>query len=173
MKKRPILRLVPIVLVYVIAFLAIGCFVFEEPGQTQSETPIFSDVEKIVINQNGNPMNEATGLFFYELPREVKFAIVEFFPQNSIVIDDSDKTVSTANLVGGSRTGLEAFGFDRGVLPANRILQVKADKSDFASPPYLGQVLSVSVAYSWIVLGYDDNLNLTHASPARTVTINW
>ena len=158
--------------VFAVALL-VSCLVGEEPKK-QSETPIFSQVEKIEIDQSSESMNASTGELMYELPDGVKYAIVEMF-EGQVVADDEKKIVSTENLVAGSRTGLESLGFDRGKIAVKKLLRVKDDKSDFdfETPQYYDVAAEGSGDYFWAVLGFDSGLNLTHASPAWEVTINW
>lgn len=153
-----------LLVLFVLMLLFSGC-----PTDTLPlESAIFSEVEKIKISTTANPM-EPNGEFIYELPKEVKYAIVELFPPGTN-FDDSEKKVPVEVLIAGNRTGLD--GFTRDSVYANKLFPVNADNTDFdfSGANYIGPG---PTDYIWIVLGYDENMILTHASPAGEVTINW
>ena len=112
---------------------------------------------------------ETGGKLCYELPSEVKYAVVLLFT-GSIDVDDDEKTVSISNLVGGTKTGLA--GFSRSCAEVELLRKAEPDGSDFQVVT-IESTESISKTYQWIVLGYDSQGMLTHASPPWQVTINW
>ena len=165
--KRCFIRLIPPLL---ILLLLTNCD-SGEPDDQQPETPIFSDVEKIEISQEENPARKEHRLF-YVLPEQVEFAVIEIF-EGPVVVDDEQKIISVENLAAGSRTGFEEQGFGRGSIVIENLLKVKEDKSDFDPAVFYSASVTGVREYDWIVFGYDSGINLTHASPAHTVTIDW
>ena len=111
-----------------------------------------------------------SGYFFYSLPEDVKYAIVELFPSGTTFLDN--KTVPVDVLIAGSRTGFEEQGFTRSFVQANKLYKVNSEKTDFDIAGGLYSELA-DTTYVWIVLGYDENMILTHASPAGEVTVAW
>ncbi len=106
------------------------------------------------------------------LPEEVKYAIVELFNAEVIFTDNPEKAVPVEDLIAGSRTGLEAYGFTRSSVQLNELYEKNAAGTDFDTVANYAPG-TVIISYKWIVLGYDENMILTHASPEGEVTINW
>ena len=130
--------------------LLISC----ETEPPKPDTPIFSDVETLEIYESG-------GTYYFEnLPSYVKnIQVLIFASANQPVIDDNSKLITNIDdLKGGNRTGLNNisrtevsgfYGYDTGT-------------KDFNSTDITGTVIGTD----WfIVLGFDEYFNLTHASP--------
>lgn len=134
------------------------------------ESAIFSGLEKIDITPVSGTI-VSSEYFKYTLPDKVDYAIVELFIDHIDIPDDPDKQVPLEHLVAGSRTGLTDF--TRSSVRADKLFPVNADNTDFdtSSGNYTGT--TGSSPYTWIVLGYDENMNLTHASTNAKITITW
>jgi len=136
-----------------IIVLYAGC----DPEPPQPENPVFTDVQKIEVSYNG-------GIFYFsEVPDYVKYMQLLIF-SSSPAVDDDSKTIDKSSLIAGSRTYLT--GFSRAsVNSANIYVYVPAD-DDFTGLP----LAPVDGDYI-IVLGFDSDLNLTHASPSYAMTL--
>ncbi len=156
----------PIVLVpalFVLMLIMSGC-----PTDPEDLTSaIFSDVTKIEISPISGSMN-SFDYFTYDLPKEIKYAIVELFIGSIEIPDDPDKKIPLENLIAGSRTGLADF--TRSSVRADKLFPLNADKTGFNTS--IGKYIITGGPYTWIILGYDENMILTHASTAGKVTIN-
>ena len=152
-----------------VLFVVISCSLSDD---SESEKPIFTDVEAIEISQRGKSMSGSKGKFYYSIPGSADFVFVEVF-DGEIAVDDDEKEIKTDNLVAGSRTGLEEQGFGSSSIRVNRLLAVKPDKEDFRRSTYYGETVAGKKSYYWAVIGLDENAVVTHASPAFEVEINW
>ncbi|MCK4542800.1 MAG: hypothetical protein KAU17_11255 [Spirochaetales bacterium] len=166
MKKYSMKLSVLILAVIIFLLISTGCLVDTPPPSSA----IFSGVTKIEISQTAGAPMANSGYFFYSLPEDVKYAIVELFPSGTTFLDN--KTVPVDVLIAGSRTGFEEQGFTRSFVQANKLYKVNSEKTDFDIAGGLYSELA-DTTYVWIVLGYDENMILTHASPAGEVTVAW
>ncbi len=168
MEKISIKKIVLISVISLIVPIFFGCPT--DPAQLTSA--IFSGVEKINISTTGTPsaLDPSSDSFTYDLSGDISFAILELFDGHISIPDDPDNKVPLENLVAGSRTGLNDF--TRSSVQVDRLFPVYADNSDFDTSSNYNPGTG-NLDYTWILLGYDENMILTHASTAMEVIVNW
>lgn len=126
-----------------------------ETEPPKPDTPVFSDVEMLEVSEFGGEY------LFENLPSYVKYIQVLIFASaNTPVINDNTKIIQNiSSMKGGNRTGLS--GISRSEVSS--FYDYDEDTGDFDSGTAMSPALS---ADDWfIVLGFDENYNLTHASP--------
>lgn len=162
-----------IVLIQALFLLMILIFSGCSTDPSLPKSAIFSDVIKInIFPESESDMIPATDSFNYTLPEEVKYAIVELFDVGAVFTDNPEKTVPVEDLIAGSRTGLEAYGFTRSSVQLDELYKKNAAGTDFDTTAIYAPGTGLT-SHKWIVLGYDENMILTHASPAGEVSIVW
>jgi hypothetical protein len=164
MRKYSMKLSVLILSVLIFLLITSGC-----PTEPPLTSAIFSDVIEIVISPYSGTIDPAIDSFTYTLPPEVKYAIVELFPSGTTFPDN--KTVPIDDLIAGNRTDLA--GFTRDAVKADELYPKNAEGTDFDTTGYYNVAGPTNIDYVWIVLGYDENMILTHASAAGEITVNW
>lgn len=163
MNKYSYIIIVSVPLVFICLIFLAGCP--DIPSTLTSA--VFTGLEKIDINPVSNSSMSTSDYFNYTLSKDIKYAIVELFSSDAEFSDNEEKKVPVDKLLAGSRTGLA--GFTRDKVQASQLYGVNADRTDFKASG-ANYSPSSGTAYKWIVLGYDENMNLTHASTVGTVT---
>ena len=128
-----------------------------ETEAPKPDTPVFSDVELLEVSESV----VSPGTYLFEnLPSYVKnIQVLIFATADEPVIDDSSKLIKNiSSLKGGNRTGLT--GLSR--TEVSIFYSYDTGTGDFDS----GTGMAGITGTDWfIVLGFDETLNLTHASP--------
>ncbi len=149
-------KIVYIFTVAILMFICLSC----ETEPPKPDTPIFSDVEILEVSESG-------GKYLFEnLPSYVKYIQVLIFASaDTPVIDDNTKLVKNISVMkGGNRTGL--LGISR--TDVSLFYDYDTGTGDFDSGTPMAPALATN---DWfIVLGFDENFNLTHASPQYKVS---
>jgi hypothetical protein len=125
-----------------------------ETEPPKPENPVFSDVQKIDIYYNGS------SFVFSEINDYVEYIQVLVFT-SSPEIDESNKKINTAP-ISGSRSGLA----DLSRSSVSLLFDYESGTQDFTGAPY-----TVDINHYIVVLGFDSNLNLTHASPLSPINL--
>ncbi len=134
--------------------LSISC----ETEAPKPENPIFSDVQKMEVTYVSG-----TKYAFSELPDYVKYIQVLIFDNlDQPVVNDNDKIITNiSDLDGGNITGLS--GISRSYVESFY---------DYVSGEFdtLTTITPLQADDWFVVLGFDADLNLTHASPLYQVS---